>query len=202
MWAPQDARAEGRVIGCYCCCNAYVHRVWWRRLLWWRRPVLAETESFKIDDYPSSPHFPEAHAFGSGFGGGVSVSIDNNDGVGISDGVGIGSGVINCVGGDDIDDISEKIADEDSYGVETKSPSSKRWTKYRKWPTPWYWQLLVLTVRAFRQSRYIILSKLNWVQTLLLAIVVSLVWFQIPKDEESISDRLGFVRSALSGAVV
>lgn len=63
----------------------------------------------------------------------------------------------------------------------------------RKWPTPWHWQILVLIVRTFRQSRHIILSKLNLLQTILLSGVVSLVWFQIPDDVESIADRLGYV---------
>ena len=63
----------------------------------------------------------------------------------------------------------------------------------RKWPTPWYWQLLVLIVRTFRQSRHIILSKLNLLETILLTVIVSLIWFQIPDDVESIDDRLGYV---------
>ena len=31
--------------------------------------------------------------------------------------------------------------------------------KERKWPVPWHWQFMVLTVRTFRQSRHILLSK-------------------------------------------
>ena len=67
----------------------------------------------------------------------------------------------------------------------------------RKWPTPWYWQLLVLTARTFRQSRHIILSKLNIIQCILIAIVISMIWFQIPEEEYSISDRRGFVSMLL-----
>jgi hypothetical protein len=65
--------------------------------------------------------------------------------------------------------------------------------KMRKWPTRWYWQFLVLLVRTFRQSRHIILSKLNILQTVLLTIVASVIWFQLPNHEDSISDRTGFV---------
>lgn len=74
-------------------------------------------------------------------------------------------------------------------------PSAKhgRDKKERRWPTPWYWQFLVLTVRTFRQSRHVILSPYNFVQTLLIAAVVSLLWFQVPLEEESISDRYGAV---------
>lgn len=63
----------------------------------------------------------------------------------------------------------------------------------RKWPTSWFWQLLVLTVRTFRQSRHVILSKLNLIQTILLAVIVSMIWFQVPEEERSINDRNGYV---------
>lgn len=63
----------------------------------------------------------------------------------------------------------------------------------RKWPTSWFWQLLVLTVRTFRQSRHVILSKLNLIQTILLAMIVSIIWFQVPEEERSINDRNGYV---------
>ena len=65
----------------------------------------------------------------------------------------------------------------------------------RKWPTPWYWQLVVLIVRTFRQSRHVILSKLNLIETVLLSVICSLIWFQIPDDEASINDRNGYVSS-------
>ena len=66
-------------------------------------------------------------------------------------------------------------------------------TTSRKWPTFWHWQLLVLIVRTFRQSRHVILSKLDFLQTIFIAIMVSFFWFQIPEDEESINDRRGYV---------
>lgn len=62
-----------------------------------------------------------------------------------------------------------------------------------KWPTPWYWQLMVLIVRTFRHARRRILSILKLTQTLLLAIIWSLVWFQVPYEEERIFDRYSFV---------
>ena len=69
--------------------------------------------------------------------------------------------------------------------------------RQRKWPTSWYWQLLVLTVRTFRQSRHLLLSKLNFIQAVCLAVVVSLIWFQVPREERSISDRYGVVSVTL-----
>ena len=61
--------------------------------------------------------------------------------------------------------------------------------KVRKWPTRWYWQFLVLLVRTFRQSRHVILSKLNLIQTIILTAVTSIVWFQLPKHEDSYARR-------------
>ena len=65
--------------------------------------------------------------------------------------------------------------------------------KVRKWPTRWYWQFLVLLVRTFRQSRHVILSKLNLLQTVILTTVACIIWFQLPKHEVNISDRYGYV---------
>ncbi len=63
----------------------------------------------------------------------------------------------------------------------------------RKWPTPWYWQFMVLVVRTFRQSRHVILSRVLLVQTLLITLVCSLLWFQVLDEEDSIEDRYGLV---------
>jgi len=79
--------------------------------------------------------------------------------------------------------------EEENEGEEKPSSNLSGWE--RKWPTSWYWQLFVLTVRTFRQSRHVLLSKLNIIQALCLAAVVSLIWYQVPREEESISDRYG-----------
>ena len=63
----------------------------------------------------------------------------------------------------------------------------------RKWPTPWYWQFLVLIFRTFRQSGHVMLSKLNFIQMFAIACVASLVWFQIEDLEATIQDRYGLV---------
>ena len=73
--------------------------------------------------------------------------------------------------------------------------------KVRKWPTRWYWQFLVLLVRTFRQSRHIILSKLNLLQTVILTIVASVIWFQLPNHEDSIADRYGYVSGKISSFI-
>ena len=80
---------------------------------------------------------------------------------------------------------------------ESEGEGGRKLFKARKWPTRWYWQFLVLLVRTFRQSRHVILSKFNLVQTVLLTIVSSFIWFQLPNIEDSISDRYGYVSARL-----
>lgn len=88
---------------------------------------------------------------------------------------------------------SESEPSSESSSESGGDDGSNKAFKVRKWPTRWYWQFLVLLVRTFRQSRHIILSKLNLLQTVLLTIVASVIWFQLPNHEDSISDRYGYV---------
>ena len=90
---------------------------------------------------------------------------------------------------------SESEPSSESSSESGGDEGSSKAFKVRKWPTGWYWQFLVLLVRTFRQSRHIILSKLNLLQTVLLTIVASVIWFQLPNHEDSISDRYGYVRT-------
>ena len=87
-------------------------------------------------------------------------------------------------------DLPSSESSSDSGGDDE---NSQKHFKVRKWPTWWYWQFLVLLVRTFRQSRHVILSKLNLIQTVMLTTVACFIWFQLPKYEESISDRYGYV---------
>lgn len=89
-------------------------------------------------------------------------------------------------------DSSSATSDDGSASSDSAGPVSSRF-KERKWPTPWHWQFLVLTLRTFRQSRHFILSKLSLIQNIILSVICSLVWFQLPDTEESITDRVGFI---------
>jgi hypothetical protein len=92
-----------------------------------------------------------------------------------------------------ISNASPEIKHQDTLLEEQDEDTGANSAGYRKWPTSWSWQLLVLIVRTFRQSRHVILSKLNLIQTILLAIITALIWFQVPEDERGINDRLGYV---------
>ncbi|KAL8614193.1 hypothetical protein ACOMHN_026410 [Nucella lapillus] len=62
-----------------------------------------------------------------------------------------------------------------------------------KWPTGWVSQYLQLTLRTFRQSRARIMSRLKLAESLVLCVLVSLVWFQLPRTEETLQDRMGVI---------
>lgn len=62
-----------------------------------------------------------------------------------------------------------------------------------KWPTGFRTQFNALCQRAFIQSKQEMLDKLGFVQTFGLALIVSLLWFNTPYDEESLGDRQGVI---------
>lgn len=63
----------------------------------------------------------------------------------------------------------------------------------QKWATGWVTQYVQLTTRTFRQSRTRILSRLKIMESVLLCLLVSIVWFQLPHTEETLRDRMGAV---------
>lgn len=126
-----------------------------------------ELEAMAIEEYTSSPRLPRKMAFSA----------------------------LNPIAElDDENSLSEADPSSSESSSEAGEYGNKKVFKVRKWPTRWYWQFLVLLVRTFRQSRHVILSKLNILQTVLLTAVASIVWFQLPNEEDSIPDRYGYVR--------
>ena len=93
--------------------------------------------------------------------------------------------------------VREELEIEASDVVEKTDAGHKR-VKEPKWPTSWLWQFSVLSVRTFRQSRHIILSKTNLIQTIAISIIASLIWFQTPMTEAGINNIFGLVTNFLS----
>ncbi len=62
-----------------------------------------------------------------------------------------------------------------------------------KFQTSFWTQYTTLLKRTFLQARARILSKLNIIQTVVLAIFCGLIWWQTPRTEETLTDRMGMV---------
>lgn len=64
---------------------------------------------------------------------------------------------------------------------------------YDKWATGFWTQLRILTKRNFYEARGRMLSKLNWIQTIGLALVTGCIWYQIPRSEQTLNDIKGWM---------
>lgn len=61
------------------------------------------------------------------------------------------------------------------------------------YPTTFYTQLRVLSNRNFKEAKPRMLSKLNWMQTVVLAVMAGAIWFNIPRTEEYLHDLQGWM---------
>ncbi|CAB4408641.1 unnamed protein product [Rhizophagus irregularis] len=66
-------------------------------------------------------------------------------------------------------------------------------TSTRRWEATFLQQVSILTQRTFKQSRSVILSRVDIFQTIALAIICLVVWLQIPFAETNIADRVGSI---------
>lgn len=63
----------------------------------------------------------------------------------------------------------------------------------KKWPTGFLTQYKQLTLRTFKTSKSQMFSKFKLIETVVLTAIVSLIWFQLPRTEETLRDRMGVV---------
>ena len=62
-----------------------------------------------------------------------------------------------------------------------------------KWPTGFCTQYTQLTIRTFRESRKRILDKWKFLDNLLICAFVCLIFFRLPRNEETLRDRMGAI---------
>ncbi|TMW48239.1 hypothetical protein DOY81_006681 [Sarcophaga bullata] len=98
---------------------------------------------------------------------------------------------------------NEQQSNEDAtqqlwYGGDTQSNLSSAPYDFQKgdwldYPTRFYTQLYVLSSRNFKEAKFRMLSKLNWFQTVGLALMTGAIWFNIPRTEEYLHDLQGWM---------
>ncbi|KNC28303.1 hypothetical protein FF38_13991 [Lucilia cuprina] len=105
---------------------------------------------------------------------------------------------------DDHHDIQHQHHHEDLNGVEeatqqlwnggdsqsnfSSASSCCRNIDWLDYPTRFYTQFHVLSSRNFKEAKSRMLSKLNWFQTVGLALMAGAIWFDIPRTEEYLHD--------------
>ncbi|XP_060083424.1 uncharacterized protein LOC132562686 [Ylistrum balloti] len=63
----------------------------------------------------------------------------------------------------------------------------------QKWPTGFLTQYTNLTIRTFRQSKTQIFNKFKVIEAVTMTILVCLIWFQLPRTEATLRDRMGVI---------
>ncbi|KAL8562535.1 hypothetical protein ACOMHN_045800 [Nucella lapillus] len=63
----------------------------------------------------------------------------------------------------------------------------------QRWATGFWMQFKMLNWRTFKHSRTRIISKYNIINSMTIAIICSLLWFQIERTHETIKNRMGYL---------
>lgn len=63
----------------------------------------------------------------------------------------------------------------------------------RKWETNWYQQFYYLSLRCFAIKKNASLTNMNIYQTIAIALIVGVLWFQLPTEENTLQERIGLV---------
>lgn len=93
------------------------------------------------------------------------------------------------------DSVHVSLMELDKAGdVSSRTPLSDK-----KWPTGFLTQYKQLTLRTFKTSKSQMFSKFKLIETVVLTAIVSLIWFQLPRTEETLRDRMGVVCTGVLG---
>lgn len=61
------------------------------------------------------------------------------------------------------------------------------------WPTGFVTQYKYLTLRTFQLAKSRLLDPIKLLENLVVCVIFSLIWFQLPRSEETVRDRMGAV---------
>ncbi|XP_021345189.1 ABC transporter G family member 9-like [Mizuhopecten yessoensis] len=81
-------------------------------------------------------------------------------------------------------DVGASLMDLEENVVDSNTP---------KFLTSFFTQYKHLTIRTFKQSRPRILDKLKLLENVVICAVFSLIWFQLPRTEDTLRDRMGAI---------
>lgn len=68
----------------------------------------------------------------------------------------------------------------------------------KKWPTGFFVQYKYLTIRTFQLAKSRHLDPTKLVENAVVCLLFTLIWFQLPRVEETVRDRMGAVSILLS----
>ena len=63
----------------------------------------------------------------------------------------------------------------------------------QKWPTAFFTQYKQLTMRTFKLYKSRVVDKFKLFETAFLGVLLCLIWFQLPREEDTLRDRMGVV---------
>ncbi|XP_076116252.1 uncharacterized protein LOC143083788 isoform X1 [Mytilus galloprovincialis] len=88
---------------------------------------------------------------------------------------------------------SQKEENVHSSLMEIDKDSKLNIEETTKWPTGFFTQYTNLTIRSFKLSKGRILDKTKIIENVIICAIVSLIWFQLPRSEDTLRDRMGAV---------
>ncbi|CAL4181067.1 unnamed protein product, partial [Meganyctiphanes norvegica] len=81
----------------------------------------------------------------------------------------------------------------ESTGTITAKNTCDELKQTSRWTTSFFTHVKVLTERNFLVTRPFLLSRLNWFQTVFLALIAGLLWFKVGRTEAELADIQGWM---------
>ena len=92
--------------------------------------------------------------------------------------------------------------DLEQFREETKPVMSSMEDERKDWPVSYGHQCSVLFSRAFFQQKGEIFTVVNFLQSVVMALLVGAMYFQVPQEAAYVQDRLGYVSALISAMIL